>query len=136
MTNLYFQTFWCILSPWIIWIFITGHCFCWSDISASCFYSRWYLDAPDIPDFFFLLLHNFKLEFRFCAGSNPACGMRWLESLTMVPAGNKALRPSSVNHSAKAIQFISLCVAYRGDFCKHFCKAECSITKVDPRYWN
>ena len=37
-------------------------------------------------------LHSTKLELSFCAGSNPA---------QMVPAGNKAKRLSSVNHTIK-----------------------------------
>ena len=40
-------------------------------------------------------LHSTKPELRFCAGSNPA--------LTIVPAGNKAKRLSSVNHATKTI---------------------------------
>ena len=44
---------------------------------------------------------------RFCAGSNPACGMSEIcdgkGSLTMVPAGNKTNRLSLVNHTRKTI---------------------------------
>ena len=52
-------------------------------------------------------LHSTKFELWFCTSSNPACDLledsRWLESLTIVPAGNKAKRLSSVNHTAKTI---------------------------------
>ena len=51
-------------------------------------------------------LHSTKPELRFCAGSNPARRVgdsRWWGSLTMVPAGNKAKRLSSVNHTTKTI---------------------------------
>ena len=45
-------------------------------------------------------LHPTKPEFRFCAGSNPAHAVSEIRntgSLTMVLAGNKAKRLSSVN---------------------------------------
>ena len=51
-------------------------------------------------------LHSTKPELRFCAGSNPARlvgDSRWWGSLTMVPAGNKAKRLLSVNHTTKTI---------------------------------
>ena len=50
--------------------------------------------------------HSTKPELRFCAGSNPACGMSEIrdgEDLTIVPAGNKAKGPLSVNHTTKTI---------------------------------
>ena len=51
-------------------------------------------------------LHSTKPELRFCAGSNPARRVRdsrWWGSLTIVPAGNKAKRLSSVNHTTETI---------------------------------
>ena len=51
-------------------------------------------------------LHSIKPELRFCAGSNPARRVgdsRWWGSLTMAPAGNKAKRLSSVNHTTRTI---------------------------------
>ena len=57
-------------------------------------------------------LHSTKPELRFCAGSNPARRVgdsRWWGCLTMVPAGNKAKRLSSVNQTPKTIhQFNSI----------------------------
>ena len=49
-------------------------------------------------------LHSKKTELQFSADSNPLrCvgDLRWWDSLPMVPAGNKAKRLSSVNHSTK-----------------------------------
>ena len=60
-------------------------------------------------------LHSTRPELRFCAGSNPACGvsavehLRWWESLTMVSAGNKAKHLSSVNHTTKTIHYHHHC---------------------------
>ena len=54
-------------------------------------------------------LHSTKPELRFCAGSNPArrAGYsRWWGSLTMVRAGNKAKRLSSVDHTTKTIHHL------------------------------
>ena len=50
-------------------------------------------------------LYSTKPEVRFCAGSYPVCvgDSRWRGSLTMAPAGNKAKRLSSVNHTTKTI---------------------------------
>ena len=46
-------------------------------------------------------LHSTKPEFRFCTGSNTAWACH--QSLTMIPAGNKAKCLSSVNHTTKVI---------------------------------
>ena len=54
-------------------------------------------------------LHSSKPEFRLCAGSNPNRGVldiRDGEDQTMLPAGSKPKRLSSVNHTAK--QFIAI----------------------------
>ena len=95
-------------------------------------------------------LHSTKSELRFCAGSNPAwhigdncttsfnlawtqvlrgfkpCSRRvgdsrWWRSLTMVPAGNKAKRLSSVNHTTKTIHHhtLDLWIHVLND---HFCQ--------------
>ena len=48
-----------------------------------------------------LQLHSTKSKLRFKSCSNPVGDLRWWGSLTMVPAGNGAKHPSSVNHSAK-----------------------------------
>ena len=51
-------------------------------------------------------LHSTKPEIRFCAGSNPSRRVgdsRWWGCLTMVSAGNKAKRLSSVNHTPKIV---------------------------------
>ena len=63
MTDLYFQTFSCNLSPQIIWIFITCHCLCWSGISFFRFYSRYYLVCFRFSFFFQIWLHGKRL---FC----------------------------------------------------------------------
>ena len=55
-------------------------------------------------------LHSTKPELRFCSGSNPArrwVHSRWWVYLTMVPAGNKAKRHLSINHTTKK-QFNSI----------------------------
>ena len=53
-------------------------------------------------------LHSTKPELRFCAGSNPACGMLKIldgEDLwQMVPSENKAKCFSMVNHTTKTIR--------------------------------
>ena len=55
-------------------------------------------------------LHSTEPELRFYTGSNPDRDVpeivrmsRWWGCLTMVPAGNKAKRFSSVNHTTKTI---------------------------------
>ena len=51
-------------------------------------------------------LQSTKPELRFYAGSNSARGVseiRGGKGLTMNPAGNKAKRPLSVNHTTKTI---------------------------------
>ena len=52
-------------------------------------------------------LHSTKPELRFCAGSNPACGMLEIRNgedlLTIVTAGNKAEHLLFVNHTTKTI---------------------------------
>ena len=52
-------------------------------------------------------LHSTKPELRFCAGSNPACGMLEIQNgedlLTIVAAGNKAEHLLLVNHTTKTI---------------------------------
>ena len=51
-------------------------------------------------------LHSTKSELRFKPCSRRVGDSRWWGSLTMVPAGNKAKRLSSVNHTTKK-QFIN-----------------------------
>ena len=51
-------------------------------------------------------LHSSKSELRFKSCSWRVGESRWLESLTMAPAGNKAKRFSSVNYTTKTILII------------------------------
>ena len=70
---------------------------------------RWRRGVVDITT---AQLHSTKPGLRFYASTNPARRVgdsRWRGSLTMVPAGNKAKRLSSVNHTTKTIhQFNSV----------------------------
>ena len=66
-------------------------------------------------------LHSTKPELRLCGGLNSARKVSEIrdgeilsEILTMVPAGNKAKRPSSVNHTTK--QFIIIIIINRVPF--------------------
>ena len=88
-------------------------------------------------------LHSTKPELRFYAGSNPAS--RWWGSLAMVPAGNKAKRLSSVNHTTKTIhhhwssssassssKFSSLW-SYRGFLCNNKEKSMRRVLCIDRK---
>ena len=59
-------------------------------------------------------LHSAKPALRFCAGSNPARGVSKIRNgedlLTMVPAGNKVKRLSSVNHITKTVIIIIIII--------------------------
>ena len=73
----------------------------WRNYSSSLF--KWRRGVVVITT---AQLHSTKPELRFCAGSNPARRVGdswWWGSLTMIPAGNKAKRLSSVNHTTKTI---------------------------------
>ena len=52
-------------------------------------------------------VHSAKRELRFCASSNPARDVSKIRDgedlMTMVPAGNKTKRLSSVKHTTKTI---------------------------------
>ena len=70
------------------------------NISLVSYYSmqntQWRRDVVVVTT---VQLHSLQSELRFCKGSN----LRWLISLTIVPARKKVKRPSLVNHTTKTI---------------------------------
>ena len=66
---------------------------------------------------------------RFKSCSRLVGDLRWWGSLTIIPAGNKARRLSSVNHTTKAIH-------YHHHTCRHACFPEFQVILRTPVFKN
>ena len=70
-------------------------------------------------------LHSTKSEFRFSTGSNTAWACH--QSLTMIPAGNKAKCLSSVKHTTKTIHHEKKVYAWNLTICACKSEKDCEI---------